>query len=253
MDAGDRRHAGEPASGADDDLSVDLLAQDSVRRADIVLALGGDRGRLEPEAGLAHRPGGLGDDLVGRGAPALEREVEALELYLHAEERRIEQPERLLEELLSGLVALEDDDLDRVGHAARTIADDADPSRARSNGWTDTARPRHGCLDPDVRMRTDADSDRPSPDTFSGRLALPPASETPNPSRHDVGGAAAGASGPARPTASARTCQRARPTRDRQPSWKSDRPTLRTRSALQSGSETSRWAPSSPSPGNWIC
>ena len=47
----------------------------------------------------------------------LEREIEALELQVEAEERRVEQPQRLLEQLLTGLVALEDDDLDRLGHA----------------------------------------------------------------------------------------------------------------------------------------
>ena len=33
------------------------------------------------------------------------------------EQRRVEQPKGLLEQLLPGLVALEDDDLDRLGHA----------------------------------------------------------------------------------------------------------------------------------------
>ena len=46
----------------------------------------------------------------------LERQVEPLELELETEQRRVEQPQRLLEQLLTGLVALEDDDLDRLGH-----------------------------------------------------------------------------------------------------------------------------------------
>ena len=46
----------------------------------------------------------------------LERQIEALELQGEPEERRVEHPQRLLEQLLTGLVALKDDDLDRLGH-----------------------------------------------------------------------------------------------------------------------------------------
>ena len=70
MHAGDRPdHARDPPAGADDHLAVDLLAQDPVRGADVVLALGRDRRRLEPEAGLAHGARGLVDDLVAGLAP----------------------------------------------------------------------------------------------------------------------------------------------------------------------------------------
>ena len=34
---------------------------------------------------------------------------------------RVEQPDRLVQQLLSGLVALQDDDRERLGHRARTI------------------------------------------------------------------------------------------------------------------------------------
>ena len=49
MDAGDRGDARDPAAGADDHLAVDRLAQDPVRAADVVGALGRDRRRLDPE------------------------------------------------------------------------------------------------------------------------------------------------------------------------------------------------------------
>ena len=55
MDARDRRHAGDPAAGADDHLAVDVLAQDPVGRADVVGALGRDRRGLQPVARLGHR------------------------------------------------------------------------------------------------------------------------------------------------------------------------------------------------------
>ena len=109
---------GNAAAGADDDLAVDLLAQDAVRGADVVAALGRDRRRLEAVAGVAHRARRLVDDLVGGRAARLEREVVAHEVELHPEDVGIEDAERLLEQLLAGLVALEDDDPQRVGHRA---------------------------------------------------------------------------------------------------------------------------------------
>ena len=110
--------ARDPPAHAHDDLAVDLLAQDPVRGADVVLALGRDRRGLQPEARLAHRARGLVDDLVAGLAPLLQREVVRVELELHAEDRRVQDPDGLLEQLLAGLVALEDDDLQGVGHMA---------------------------------------------------------------------------------------------------------------------------------------
>ena len=112
-------HARDPPAGADDHLAVDLLAEDPVRRADVVLALGRDGRRLQPEAGLAHRARRLVDDLVARLTPLLEPEVEVLELERHAEQFRVEHPHGLLEQFLAGLVALEDDDLQGVRHGGR--------------------------------------------------------------------------------------------------------------------------------------
>ena len=76
---------------------------------------------LRPRPGVAHRGGGLDHDLVGGRSPVLQREVEALELELEPEQAGIEDAQRLLEQLLAGLVALEDHDLDRSG-TGRTIA-----------------------------------------------------------------------------------------------------------------------------------
>ncbi len=118
VDAGDRRHARDAAAGADDHLAVDLLAEDAVRRADVVGALGRDRRGLDAEAGRAHRDGGLVDDGVVRRPAVLEREVEVLELERQTRHLRVEHADGLVEQLLAGLVTFEDRDLQRLGHAA---------------------------------------------------------------------------------------------------------------------------------------
>ena len=58
------------------------------------------------------------DDRVGRLAAVVEREVEARQVELEADDVGIEHPQRLLEQLLAGLVALEHDDAQRVAHGA---------------------------------------------------------------------------------------------------------------------------------------
>ena len=127
VDAGDRRDARDPAAGADDDLAVDALAQDPVGRADVVLALGRDRRRLDAEARRAHRRGGLVDDLVAGLAALLEREVVAVELEREPDDVGVEHAEGLLEQLLPGLVALEDGDRQRFGGHAGKVASRAEP------------------------------------------------------------------------------------------------------------------------------
>ena len=120
MDAAERDDAGDPAPGADDHLAADLLAQDPVRRADVVAALGRDRRRLEAEPVLADRPRGLVHDLVLRRAPVLEREVVARELELDPDHVRLERAEPFLEQLLPGLVTFEHDNRPRI-HRRRMI------------------------------------------------------------------------------------------------------------------------------------
>ena len=59
---------------------------------------------------LADRRRRLVDDSVLRRAARLEREVEAGEVDLEPDHVRRQEPERLLEKLLAGLVALENRD-----------------------------------------------------------------------------------------------------------------------------------------------
>ena len=112
----DRIHAGDPPAGADDHPAVDRLAQDLVRAADVVGALGRDRGGLDAVAGLAHRARGRQHDLVPGPAAILQREVVVLELERDAADGRVEHPQRLLEQLLARLVPLEHDNPGPVGH-----------------------------------------------------------------------------------------------------------------------------------------
>jgi hypothetical protein len=119
MDACDRRHARDPPARADDDLAVDLLAKDPVRAAYVVRPLGGDRRGLDSQPGLAHRLCRLGDDRVAAFTPPLEREVEAPDLHVKAEQRRIQQAQRLLQKLLARLIPLQRD-YREIGHG-RTI------------------------------------------------------------------------------------------------------------------------------------
>jgi hypothetical protein len=108
--ARDRDDARDTPAGADDHVAADLLAKDPVRAPDVARLLGRDRRRLEAEARLADRRGRLEDDPVLGGAARLERKVVARELELEPDDVRREDPQRLLEELLPGLVPLEDDD-----------------------------------------------------------------------------------------------------------------------------------------------
>ena len=68
VDAAERHDPGNPPAGTDDHLAADLLAQDPVRRADVVAALRRDRRRLQPQPVLADRARGLVHDpfLVAR-------------------------------------------------------------------------------------------------------------------------------------------------------------------------------------------
>src|SRR5205823_3582922 len=75
VDACDRRDARDTAAGADDHLAVDLLAQDAVGAAHVVLALGRDRGGLDAVAGLAHGARRGMHHVVIRPATVVQREV----------------------------------------------------------------------------------------------------------------------------------------------------------------------------------
>ncbi len=72
MDSAERHDAGNPAAGADDDLSADLLAKHAVRGADVAGPLGRDRRRFQAVSVLLDRGSGLVDDLVLGRSPVLE-------------------------------------------------------------------------------------------------------------------------------------------------------------------------------------
>ena len=64
-----------------------------------------------------------------------EREVVALELDREPDDVGIEHAQRLLEQLLAGLVALEDDDRQRVGHRLRPVRARPEHTPAAPCGW----------------------------------------------------------------------------------------------------------------------
>ena len=110
MDSTDREHPWNPPPGAHDHLAADRLPENPVRGADVVAGLGCDGRSLEPEPMAGDRCGGLSHDVVPGRAPLLEGEVEPRQLELQAEHVGLQHPERRLEQFLTGLVALEDDD-----------------------------------------------------------------------------------------------------------------------------------------------
>ena len=136
VDAGHRRHARYAPPGPDDHLAVDGLAQQPVRAAHVVLALGRDRGRLEAEARLAHGRGGLVTTSLLGLAAVVEREVEVLELELDLQHLGIEHAQRLLEQLLTGFVALEDDNPQMAPAWRRNLQRAAPGAATRSNART---------------------------------------------------------------------------------------------------------------------
>ena len=112
----DGHDSGDTAPGPHDHLAADLLPQDPVRRADVVPAFGRDRGALQAKPVLANRDSRLVDDAVLRRPAVFQREVEARKLQLDADHLRREHAQAFFQELLAGLVALEDDDRVLVPH-----------------------------------------------------------------------------------------------------------------------------------------
>jgi len=110
VDAAEWCDARNAAAGADDDAAVHLAAQDGVRAADVAGDFGRDGGRLDAEPRGSQGGGRVVDHLVARVAPALQREVEVLKLEVQVEDAGVEEPERLVQELFAGLVAVEHDD-----------------------------------------------------------------------------------------------------------------------------------------------
>ena len=114
--ATDGHDSGDAAPGPHDHLAADLLPQDPVRRADVVPAFWRDRGALQAKPVLANRGSRLVDDAVLRRPAVFQREVEARKLQLDADHLRREHAQAFFQELLAGLVALEDDDRMLVPH-----------------------------------------------------------------------------------------------------------------------------------------
>jgi hypothetical protein len=89
-------------------VAADLLAEDAVGAADVAGALRRDRRCLEAEAVLADGPRRLVHDLVLGRPPGLERQVVAGQVELEADDVRSNGPKGLLEQLLPGVVAFQD-------------------------------------------------------------------------------------------------------------------------------------------------
>src|SRR5205807_4575140 len=89
------------------------------------------------------------DDAVVRGPAIVQGEVEALEVQRDLEDLAIEDPQRLLEQLLARLVALQHGDTQRFGHGARVRSADL---------WTSAA----GAASPLTATRASGPPSRPA-------------------------------------------------------------------------------------------
>ena len=110
-DRGGRRHPRDAPAGPHDDGTTYALAQNPIGAADIAGRLGRDGGGFEAEARLAHGHGSVTHDIVCGRPPVGERQVEMDELQVESEDSGIEHPQGLLEQLLSRLVPVADNDL----------------------------------------------------------------------------------------------------------------------------------------------
>src|SRR5262249_53639190 len=99
-----------------DHPAVDCLPHDCVRAADVVGALRCDRGCLDPETGLAQCGGGLQHDLIAGLAAPDQRQVEVTLIKVESEQVPIEKTQRLDEQLLPGLVSMQDYDWGHERH-----------------------------------------------------------------------------------------------------------------------------------------
>jgi hypothetical protein len=108
--AAERHDARDAAPRPHDHLPADLLAQDAVRRADVVAPFRGDRGGLEAKAVLSNRLSSLVDDPVLRRLPRAQREVVTGKLELEPGHLRCEDAQGLLQEFLAGFIAFQHND-----------------------------------------------------------------------------------------------------------------------------------------------
>jgi hypothetical protein len=129
-----RPDARDAPARADDDPAVDLLAEDGVGAADVGGAFGSDRRGLDPKPALPQCRGRLFDDLVP-GLPAPDQgEVEVAAVDVEPDDRPVQEPQGLVQQLLAGLVSVED------GHGgdgpAHRLIIWSDPSRIPRRGNT---------------------------------------------------------------------------------------------------------------------
>ena len=112
--------------------------------------LRGDRGGLQSQPRLSHGSRGVADHRVARGTAVRQREIEPHQLEVEAEYVRVEDPQRLVEQLLARLVAVAHDDLPPRVHAVQ----------GRTNGLAGASAGRPTQLRRDARaaVRDRADS-----------------------------------------------------------------------------------------------
>ena len=109
MNAPDGHDARKLASGSHDDAAADRFAQNAIGRADVAVALGRNRRGFESDTVTPYSRSGVRHYAIIRGAPVLERQIEALESNLQSGDARVEDAQCFDQQFLSGLIAFEDD------------------------------------------------------------------------------------------------------------------------------------------------
>ena len=112
MDDGRRwGHARDTPPRPHDDRAAHALPQNAIRTADVAGRLGVMVAALSPKPVSRMAAAASRTTSLARRPPVSEREVEPEQFEVEAEDAGIEHPQRLVEQLLPGLVAIADDDL----------------------------------------------------------------------------------------------------------------------------------------------
>ena len=109
MNSADGANARESATGSHDDARPDRIAKDSVGRTNVALAFRGDGRGFEPDVVSLQRVCGIEHHEVIGCAPVWKRKIVTFELELQSSHGWIEYAQCFDQQLLSGLIALEDD------------------------------------------------------------------------------------------------------------------------------------------------
>ena len=131
VNAAERHNAGNASPGADDHLAADLLAEDPVRRADVLRPSGVTVAAFRPSP-CSRIAWAASCTTRSRSPPVLEREVEPWEIELDADHVRREDAQGLFEQLLPGFVPFEHHDRFVLARQ-RTLASRAMPMD--EGGW----------------------------------------------------------------------------------------------------------------------